>query len=152
VPPLPTLDDTDKAIISVLQRDGRRPLTQVAASVGLSEAAVRQRVMRLTASGAMQIVAVAHPEVLGLERRAMIGLCVDGDITAAADRIAAIEQVDSVVFTAGSFDLLVAVAVADDEALLDLLNDHIRCIPGVRGAETFVYLRLRKQTYAWGVA
>lgn len=149
---LPGLDDTDKAIISVLQHDGRRPLTQVAASVGLSEAAVRQRVTRLTSSGAMQIVAVADPMMLGYQRRAMIGLSVEGDVIGVADRLAGIDQVDSVVLTAGSFDLLLEVVVVDDAALLDLLNDGIRSIPGVRGAETFVYLRHRKQTYAWGVA
>jgi Lrp/AsnC family transcriptional regulator for asnA, asnC and gidA len=149
---LPGLDDTDKAIISVLQRDGRRPLTQVAAAVGLSEAAVRQRVTRLTTSGAMQIVAVADPSMLGYQRRAMIGLSVEGDVIGVADRLAGIDQIDSVVLTAGSFDLLLEVVVVDDDALLDLLNDGIRSIPGVRGAETFVYLRHRKQTYAWGVA
>jgi Lrp/AsnC family transcriptional regulator for asnA, asnC and gidA len=147
-----TLDDTDKAIISVLQRDGRRPLTQVAASVGLSEAAVRQRVTRLTASGVMQIVAIADPQMLGLRRRAMIGLTVEGDASAVADRLAELDVIESVVFTAGSFDLLLEVVVVDDAALLDLLNNGIRILPGVRAAETFLYLRHRKQTYAWGVA
>ncbi len=91
---LPGLDDTDKAIISVLQHDGRRPLTLVAASVGLSEAAVGQRVTRLTASGAMQIVAVADPTMLGYQRRAMIGLSVEGDVTGVADRLAGIDELD----------------------------------------------------------
>lgn len=151
VAPSPALDDTDKAIISVLQTDGRRPLTQVAATVGLSEAAVRQRVTRLTASGAMQIVAVADPHMLGYRRRAMVGMSVEGDVNVVADRLAELDGVESVVFTAGSFDLLVEVVVVDDTALLDLLNEGIRSIPGVRGAETFLYLRHRKQTYAWGV-
>ena len=54
------------------------------------------------------------------------------------------------VVTAGSFDLLCEVVCEDDDALLELVNDKIRVIPGVRETETFVYMRLVKQTYAWG--
>jgi Lrp/AsnC family transcriptional regulator for asnA, asnC and gidA len=144
------IDDTDKALIEALQRDGRLPYTRLAEQVGLSEAAVRQRVQRLIESGVTQIVAVTDPMTLGFRRIAMIGLNVEGDTRAVADAIAKIPDVDYVVLVSGSFDVLVEVVCEDDDHLLKLLNDEIRAISGVRSTESFTYLRLYKQTYAWG--
>jgi Lrp/AsnC family transcriptional regulator, regulator for asnA, asnC and gidA len=144
------LDDADKALIELLQRDGRLPYTRLAAEVGLSEAAVRQRVQRLIDGNVVQVVGVTDPLRLGFRRQAMVGVRAEGDITAVADALAAISEVDYLVFTTGSFDLLFEVVCEDDEHLLELLNDKVRRIPGVRSAETFVYLKLHKQTYAWG--
>ncbi len=144
------LDEVDKRIIEQLQQDGRRPYTQMAPAVGLSEAAVRQRVQRLIDSGVMQIVGVTDPRMLGFGRQAMIGLTVEGDTRKVADAVAALDEVVYVVLTAGSLDVLVEVVVVDDEHLLDLLNNKIRVIEGVRDTETFMYLRIHKETYAWG--
>ncbi len=144
------LDEVDKRIIEQLQQDGRRPYTQIAPAVGLSEAAVRQRVQRLIDSGVMQIVGVTDPKMVGYGRQAMIGLSVEGDTRKIADAVAALDEVVYVVLTAGSLDLLVEVVVEDDERLLDLLNKKIRTIEGVRDTETFMYLRIHKETYAWG--
>ena len=146
----PPLDPVDAALIRHLQQDGRRPYTQLAREVGLSEAAVRQRVQRLLESNTMQIVAVTDPLQLGLHRQAMILIKVEGDVREVADRLATFEEVDYLVMTAGSVDLLAEVVVSDDEALLDLLNDRIRSVPGVIGTESVIYLKLTKQTYQWG--
>lgn len=144
------LDDVSKAIIEQLQQDGRRPYATIGRAVGLSEAAVRQRVQRLLEQGVMQIVAVTDPLRLGFARQAMIGIRADGDLREVAATVSALSQVDYVVICAGSFDLLAEVVCHDDEHLLDLISDGIRTVPGVRSTETFVYLRLEKQTYAWG--
>lgn len=144
------MDDVDKAIVEALQHDGRLPYTKLAAEVGLSEAAVRQRVARLTESGVVQIVAVTDPLMLGFRRMAMIGLKVEGDLRVVSDAIAAIPEVSYVVIVSGSFDMMMEVVCEDDDHLLALLNDTVRAIPGVRSTETFTYLKLSKQTYAWG--
>lgn len=144
------LDEVSKAIIEQLQVDGRRSYAEIGKAVGLSEAAVRQRVQKLTDAGVMQIVAVTDPMQLGFYRQAMIGIKANGDTRALADTIAAIASVDYVVLTAGSFDLLVEVVCEDDEELITLLNTQIRTISGVISTETFVYLRLHKQLYNWG--
>ncbi len=145
------LDATSKAIIEQLQQDGRRPYAAIGKAVGLSEAAVRQRVQRLVDSGAMQIVAVTDPLELGFARQALIGIRVEGELEPVADALAAMSEIDYVVITAGSFDLLAEVVCESDEDLLDILSRRIRTLPSVRSTETFVYLRLRKQTYSWGV-
>ncbi|MDM4763472.1 Lrp/AsnC ligand binding domain-containing protein [Galbitalea sp. SE-J8] len=144
------LDDVSKAIIEQLQADGRRSYAEIGKAVGLSEAAVRQRVQKLTESGVMQIVAVTDPMQLGFYRQAMVGIRVSGDTTAVAEAVAALPSVDYVVLTAGSFDVLVEVVCEDDDDLIDLLNRRIRAIPGVQSTETFVYLKLLKQFYNWG--
>jgi Lrp/AsnC family transcriptional regulator for asnA, asnC and gidA len=148
--PAAPLDDTSRAIIEILQTDGRRSYAAIGKEVGLSEAAVRQRVGRLLEQGVMQVVAVTDPLTLGFKRQAMVGINVDGDTEAVAAQLCALQEVDYVVVTAGSFDVIVELVCADDDALLDLLNHRIRSIPGVRSSETFIYLKLAKQTYAWG--
>jgi Lrp/AsnC family transcriptional regulator for asnA, asnC and gidA len=146
----PALDEANKRIIEQLQQDGRMSYAGLAKVVGLSEAAVRQRVQRLLDAGVMQIVAVTDPLMLGFSRQVMVGVKITGDIRPAADAIAAIAEVDYVVICAGGYDVLAELVCTDDDHLLRLLNDTIRRVPGVTATETFVYLKLTKQTYSWG--
>src|ERR1700743_2581845 len=144
------LDDVSKAIIEQLQSDGRRSYAEIGKAVGLSEAAVRQRVQKLTDSGVMQVVAVTDPMQLGFYRQAMIGLRVSGDTTSVAEALSNLDAVDYVVLTAGSFEILAEIVCENDDDLIELLNKRIRAIPGVQSTETFVYLKLQKQFYNWG--
>lgn len=145
------LDEVSKGIIEQLQHDGRMPYAAIGKAVGLSEAAVRQRVQRLLQHGVMQIVAVTDPLQVGFARQAMIGIHAEGDIDPIAEKLSRMSEVDYVIVTAGSFDLMVEVVCESDDHLLDLLSKRIRALPGVRGTESFVYLKLYKQTYSWGV-
>ena len=144
------LDDVSKAIIEQLQEDGRRPYAAIGKAVGLSEAAVRQRVQRLLDGGVLQIVAVTDPLQVGFPRQAMIGIRCEGDVEAVANKVAEMPEVAYVVITAGGFDLLVEVVCEDDDHLLDLVSKRIRAVPSVRTTESFVYLKLVKQLYNWG--
>ncbi len=143
------LDDLSKRIIEQLQQDGRRSYAAIGKAVGLSEAAVRQRVQRLVDVGAMQIVAVTDPLTLGFLRQTMVGIRCGGDLERVASHLAGMEEIDYVVITAGSFDLLIEVVCENDEQLLEILG-RVRSIPSVTVTETFVYLKLCKQTYSWG--
>ncbi len=147
--PRPVLDGVSRAIIEQLQEDGRRSYARIAAAVGLSEAAVRQRVQRLLDAGVMQVVAVTDPMQVGFPRQAMVGVRAKGDVRATADQLAGMPEVDYVVVTAGSFDVILEIVCEDDDHLLDTVA-RIRSGDGVESTETFVYLGLRKQTYAWG--
>jgi len=150
-PPRPAqLDDVSKKIIEQLQVDGRRSYAEIGKAVGLSEAAVRQRVQKLTDSGVMQVVAVTDPMQLGFFRQAMIGIRTSTDSRVLADQLAQIDAVDYVVLTAGTFDILAEVVCEDDDELLELLNSKIRNLDGVLSTEAFVYLKLHKQFYNWG--
>jgi Lrp/AsnC family transcriptional regulator for asnA, asnC and gidA len=151
VVPQMVIDPISKAIIEQLQQDGRRSYATIGELVGRSEEAVRQRVTQLIDSGVMQIVAVTDPLQLGFARQAMIGVIVEGDLKRVAEALAAIEEVDYVVITAGGFDILAEVVGQSDAHLLELVTSRIRPIPGVVSIHTFLYLELQKQTYSWGV-
>jgi len=143
------IDGVDRAIIEQLQRDGRVPYTRLGAAVGLSEAAARQRVQRLIDSGVMQVVAVTNPMSHGYRRMAMIGVRTEGPTDDIAKTLQSMPDIDYLVVTAGSFDMMCEVVVSDDGMLLDLTN-RIRAVEGVRSTETFIYLDLVKQTFTWG--
>ncbi|HWG62639.1 MAG TPA: Lrp/AsnC family transcriptional regulator [Streptosporangiaceae bacterium] len=143
------LDHLSKRIIEQLQEDGRRSYAAIGKAVGLSEAAVRQRVQRLVDGGVMQIVAVTDPLMLGFHRQTMIGIKCGGDLEQVADELSGMDEIDYVVITSGSFDLLVEVVCEDDDHLLEILS-RVRAVRSVSSTETFVYLKLRKQTYGWG--
>ena len=141
----------DKRIIEHLQTDGRRPFTQIAGDLGVSEAAVRARTNRLIERGVLQVVGVTDPLRLGFHQMAMIGIrCQSDKLIEVAERLAAMPEVDYVVITAGTYDLLIETVCEDNEALLAFLAERLRAIDGVRETETFVYLRLVKQTYQYG--
>jgi Lrp/AsnC family transcriptional regulator, regulator for asnA, asnC and gidA len=149
--PPAVLDEVSKGIIEQLQQDGRRSYAAIGKVVGLSEAAVRQRVQRLVDSGVMQVVAVTDPLELGFARQAMVGIRVTGALEPVADALAELPEVDYVVITAGQYDVLAELVCESDDHLLSLISGKIRTIDGVVSTETFMYLQLRKQTYSWGV-
>jgi len=145
------VSELDKRIIEHLQEDGRRPYTQIAAELGVSEAAIRARTNRLVERGILQIVGVTDPLKLGFHQMAMVGVRCERDrLVQVAEAVAEMPEVDYVVITAGTYDILIETVCEDNEALLRFLAERLRTIDGVRETETFVYLRMVKQTYQWG--
>ena len=144
------LDEVNKAIVEQLQQDGRRTYGSIAEAVGLSEAAVRQRVQKMRDAGIIQIVAVTDPLQIGFRSQAMVGIKADGDARDVADALAEVDAIDYVVMVAGEYDIIVELVCEDEDRMLELLNGVIRQIPGVRETEMFMYLKLKKQTYTWG--
>lgn len=147
----PVLDQVAKRIIALLQADGRMSYAGIGKEVGLSEAAVRQRVQKLTDAGVINIVAVTDPMQLGFAREAMIMVKAAGALEPLAESLAEIPEVDYVVITAGSFDIVLELVCESDEHLLQVLSEKIRARKDVAATETFMYLKLVKQTYSWGV-
>ncbi|MGW9157150.1 MULTISPECIES: Lrp/AsnC family transcriptional regulator [unclassified Microbacterium] len=149
-PAQPALDDISKRIVELLQEDGRRPYAEIAREVGLSEAAARQRVQRMTEAGIIQIVAVTDPMQLGFHRMSMIGIRVSGDPRAIAEELTLIPELAYVVVVLGTFDILVEAVCEDDEHLIDLIATRIRTIPGIAHTESLLYAGLYKDLYNWG--
>ena len=143
------LDETDKAIIRELQVDGRAAYSRLAPLVGLSEAAVRQRVNRLQSRGVIQIVAVTDPVSLGFPVQAMLGVKISRAVDTTAEKISQIDSVDYTVITTGRFDVLAEVVCHDTDHLLELSN-QIRDVDGVNDVEVMTYLRMVQQNYDWG--
>ena len=145
------LDEKAKRIIELLQADGRMSYSAIAKDVGLSEAAVRHRVQKLIEGGVVQIVAVTDALQMGFARQAMIGIKVTGNVQDVAAELGEMDELDYIVITTGRFDILAELVAKSDDELLDIVSQRIGAITGVVTTETFVYLRLVKQTYAWGV-
>ena len=144
------LDDVDKAIIRELQDDGRMAYAQLSPKVGLSQAALRQRVNRLLERGVFQIVAVSDPLSLGLTTQAMVGITVTGYVRGVAATVAAMGESEYVLITTGRYDVLAELLCTDNDALLELVNDRIRAIDGVASTEVFSILKTEKLTFSWG--
>jgi Lrp/AsnC family transcriptional regulator for asnA, asnC and gidA len=146
------LDSTDKAIMAELQVDGRLAFSKLAPRVGLSEAATRQRVNKLLEQGVMEIVAITDPTGLGLRHQSLLGLNVDTHVRDVAAELAKIENIDYVVITAGRYDIIAEAFTADADTFLEVVNDQVRPIAGIKNLEILTYLDLVKQTYNWGTA
>lgn len=144
-----SLDPVDRGIIEALQENGRASFRAVAARVGVAEATVRSRYTRLVDDGILLVTGVTNPLGLGFEAQAMIGIKTSGSPEPVADEIAGWDEASYVVVAAGRFDLLVEVVCDDRRHLLELTT-RLREVDGVVTTETFPYLSLAKQVYAWG--
>jgi Lrp/AsnC family transcriptional regulator, regulator for asnA, asnC and gidA len=142
------LDKSNRRIIEILQEDGRRSFTSIGRDLGMSEAAVRARVQRMTEAGVLSVVAVTDPLRLGFEVMALIAVQAT-DLTRVADEVSEWAETSYVVIAAGAYDLLVEVVCEDNSDLLRVV-ERLRSVDGVRSTETFMYLSLRKMTYSWG--
>ena len=146
-----TLSAFDRTLFQELQKDGRVPFVALADKLGVSEAHVRKRVARLTASGVFSITAIADPQVLGIDSMALLGLNVRGGQAAAvAETLVGMTGFDYVVQTAGGFNVLAEAACRSSSELYTLLR-AVRAIPGVQRTETFVYLNLIRQQFQWSL-
>ncbi len=145
------LDDIDRRIIDQLQEAGRRPYTEIARAVGISEGSVRQRVASLTERGVIQIVAATSPIALGMIQAFVSVRLAGAGLEQAASRIAAIGEVDYVAVCTGPTDLLVGAVCRDNQHLLEVTT-QIREVPGVAETDTAVILSELKDSYRWSEA
>ena len=125
------VDATSRRLIELLQLDGRTPYATLAQKVGLSEAAVRQRVLKMVEEGVMQIVAVSDPLRLGFAREGLLGINVTGDVREVARELAEIDELSYVVITAGRYDIIAEFVAKDDDHLIELMSARIRTVAGV---------------------
>lgn len=148
----PTLDRVDRHIISALQEDGRRPYSQIARDLDMSESSVRYRVGKLEASGIVQVVGIANPLRIGFDIIALLGIHVERDrLPAVSEAMAQLPETSYVATTAGSFDLFVEVICRDTAHFSSLLTEHVRSVPGVVDTQSFLVLDIHKMAYGWGV-
>jgi Lrp/AsnC family transcriptional regulator for asnA, asnC and gidA len=147
------LDEKDRAIVSMLQYDGRTPFTKIADELDIAEGSVRQRVKRLIDSGILKIVGIAEPSEMGWNEAGIIGITVQADrITEVAEAIAQLPEVSYLIQAAGEFDLFAEVYCKDRDHFVSFLNDRLQKIPGVTRTQSFLILKMHKLSYRWGEA
>jgi len=145
---MPRLDDLDFSILELLRFDGRKPYTEIAHTLQVSEGTVRNRVARLMENGVMQIVGLIDPVRLGYDAPALIGVNVqNADVEEVAKHIAKFTEVSYLIMVSGGFDLVVEVICRDREHFTRFLNQRLRKIPGVAQTQSFFILKTVKMAY-----
>lgn len=146
----PPYDPLDRKIISLLQRDGRMPNSEIARRLGVAEATVRKRLSRLINEGIMQIVAVPSPETVGLTQSAIISVsCELQKVDEVAEALEALPETRYLGYSAGGYDLIMECFFYSHEHLLDFIRSKVAPIPGVRNTQTSIILKVRKFSYEW---
>ncbi|MDO8209511.1 Lrp/AsnC family transcriptional regulator [Conexibacter sp. CPCC 206217] len=143
------LDDLDRAIVEALQADGRASFREIARSLAVAEGTVRNRYDRLSDAGVLDVVGVTNPLALGFDAMAMVGVTTSGRSQSVADALAELPEVSYVVVVAGQFDVLVELVCRDHAHLLDT-TERLGTLDGVVATNTFVYLKLAKQSFQHG--
>jgi Lrp/AsnC family transcriptional regulator for asnA, asnC and gidA len=142
------MDNLDVTILALLQEDGRRPFTDIAKELNVSEGTVRNRVTRLISNGTLKITGLVEPSSLGFDAPAIVGISIaEGDIEQVAMQIASYPEVNCLMMVSGEFDLIVEVICKDHDHLADFLNHKLRKIEGVERTQTFMALRTFKRSY-----
>jgi Lrp/AsnC family transcriptional regulator for asnA, asnC and gidA len=142
------LDETDRAIIDALHKDGRVAFAQIADQLGVSPGMIRQRYTHLVEQGFLKVVAITNPIRMGYKTMAMIGIRVDGSkLLSVAERISKLEEVIYLVVSSGRFDIFAEVVCRDHEDLLRFITEKLSTIEGVRESESFMHLKIVKEVY-----
>ena len=149
---MPEVDELDRRMIQLLQRNGRASNARVAREVGVSEGTVRRRLKRLLEEDIIKVVAFPDPEMFGYGTEALVGVQVDPEKTnEVAASLAVLQETSWVSVTTGAFDIFTWVTLPSSVELGTFLNTKVRTVPGVRRTETFVNLQIPKRNYGLAV-
>jgi Lrp/AsnC family transcriptional regulator for asnA, asnC and gidA len=146
-----SLSKLERDIVEVLQKDGRRPFAQIAREVGAAEKTVRSAVARLEEAHIIDITAVTFPDLLGYTGAATCGITVGPghDVREVARQLGEVDVINYVAATAGSFQVFADVVCRDRRALLEVLDERVRSIPGVIAVEPFLYLNVTYRSFGF---
>ena len=146
------MDSLDRAIIEILQRNGRASHASMARSLGLSEGTVRRRLAKLLKDRVIRVVALVEPEQLGYHTSAFIGLQIDPvRVEEVATKLAALPEAEHITITTGSYDIFMRVHLESTKALAAFLHHKVGTVEGGRQTETFVSLETRKRAPGPGI-
>ncbi|HLT34531.1 MAG TPA: Lrp/AsnC ligand binding domain-containing protein [Aquaticitalea sp.] len=137
------IDGIDKEILRALMEDARTPVLEIARKVGISGAAIHQRLRKLEKSGLISgSKFVINPKVLGYTTMAFVGIYLDKAVSnpEAVKQLQKIPEVLECHYTTGNWSIFIKILCKDNEHLMFLLNKEIQSIPGVSRTETFISL------------
>ncbi|AMM54654.1 Lrp/AsnC family transcriptional regulator [Pyrococcus kukulkanii] len=141
------LDDVDKKIIEILQKDGKVPLREISKITGLAESTIHERIKRLRESGILKkFTAIVDPEALGYTMLAFILIKVKaGKYSEVASKLVKYPEIMEVYETTGDYDMVVKIRTRNSEELNNFL-DMVGSIDGVEGTHTMIVLKIHKET------
>lgn len=146
------IDEMDRRIIRLLQKNGRMPNTEIAREIAVTETTVRHRVNRLIDEGLIQIVAVPTPKAAESNVSAIVGLSVQPPhMQTIATRIRELSEVRYVGLSVGRYDIIVEAFFRDKEHLLEFVSMTLGAMDGIVSSETSLILRVAKFAYEWEI-
>ena len=137
------IDGIDKEILRDLMDDARKPILQIANRMGISGAAIHQRLRKLEQSGVISgSKFVVNNRVLGYSTMAFVGIYLEKAATnlETVKELKKIPEVLECHYTTGNWSILIKIICRDNEHLMTLLNTKIQAIEGVSRTETFISL------------
>lgn len=137
------IDGIDKKILRYLMEDARTPVLEIARNIGISGAAIHQRLRKLEKSGLLTGSRfILNPKALGYKTTAYIGIFLDKAMSNpyAVQQLKKIPEVLECHYTTGNWSILIKILCRDNEHLMQLLNKKIQQIEGVSRTETFISL------------
>ncbi len=142
-------DELNRAIIAMLQQDGRMAFAEIAQALGVSEGTIRNRVNSMKQAGMLRIVAIADPVAVEYKTDAMLGIKVAPGATpqAVAERLSGLPDVVYILWVSGRFDLLVEVVSDDRDGFLEFLDSEIHGQADVAAVETMTGLKNYKNQF-----
>ena len=148
--PMEDLDSLDLRIIDELHENARKPLIEIAQTLGVSHATIRNRLDRLLSKGVARLVAIVDPLKVGYPIQAVIGIKADlREMVGIERRLRELQEVYFVSTTTGRLDFLIGAVFSSDEHLTEFLSRKLARIDGIRDTETFRMLRLGKRVWEW---
>ena len=140
------MDNLDKAIIRALQADARKPYTDVARALAVSESTVRNRVTRLLADDTLRLRATFDYLKLGFNASAFLNIAVQpGTIKTVAEQLQAISEVSYLLAITGDADLLIELTCRNHDHLMDVITNQVRTIAGITATDTSIILKVYKE-------
>lgn len=147
------LDEIDRRVIKILQADGRRPNTEIARDLHVSETTIRKRVSQLVSKGLINIVAVPTPRAVGLNLSAIIGISVTlPKLKEISEELKRQKEVRYVGVSTGRYDIIVEAFFLDQQHFLDFISSRLSSMDGITGLETSMILDVVKFSYEWEIA
>lgn len=142
------LDTKDRKILALVQRDGALSQAEIAKRVGLSTAAVNERLKKLEQSGTIRRwAAIVDPEAVGIGITAFVEVFIEHPRFEKTflDRVLKLDEVLETHHITGEFSLLLKVRARDMAALKELLLNQLNAQEGVRQTRTVIVLSTSKE-------
>jgi len=144
------LDDIDRKILALLSDHGRRPNTEIARAIGISEPTVRKRLDRMLQQGVLKVLAVLDAAATGYPLDTLIGIKVEtGHLLDVGKALATINQVVYVGYVSGRFDIIIEVLHRNTEELFEFIGSVLQKTDGIASTETFNVFQTEKFSYMW---
>ena len=137
------LDGIDKTILNFLMKDAKKPILEIAKNIGITGAAVHQRLRKLEKSGLIEgSKMMLDARLLGYKTMAFVGVYLDKAVSnpQAVKQLSEIPEVIECHFTTGNWSIFLKILCRDNEHLMHVLNKNIQAIDGVSRTETFISL------------